>query len=199
MPKNPDRETAWAADQPLESIPALAWQMLADGAARATAAFHTPVLATQAEAGPELRTVVLRAADPEQQLLICHTDLRSPKLRQISLRNSTVWLFYDALAKVQLRIKAVATLHQGDELARQRWQASSEQSRQCYRNRLAPGAEVEDPDDAILALPDDGFVNFAVIRSQVQSLEWLYLRAAGHRRARFVFNNGQWQGAWLAP
>jgi hypothetical protein len=199
MPNNRDHQPAWNADQPLESIPALAWQMLADGASRPAAAFHTPVLATQAETGPELRTVVLRAAEADQQTLICHTDLRSPKLRELSLRNSTVWLFYDALAKVQLRIKGVATLHQGDELARQRWQASSERSRQCYRHRLAPGNEVEDPDDALLALPDDGFVNFAVIRSQVQSLEWLYLRSAGHRRARFVFKHEQWQGAWLAP
>ena len=194
-----NRSPDWAADVDLDGLPTLTWDMLIDGVGRGAAAFHTPVLATQADDGPELRTVVLRAAEPESRLLICHTDLRSPKLRQISLDNRVRWLFYDASAKLQLRVQAVASLHQGDELARRRWAGSRARSRECYRNPFAPGAPVVNPEAATELLNEDGFANFAVIRTEVQAFDWLYLRARGHRRARFEWRDGAWQGTWLAP
>jgi len=189
----------WADDAGLTDLPGLAWQMLVDGVGRSDAPFHTPVLATQSDDGPALRTVVLRAADPDERLLVCHTDLRSPKLRQLSLDPRVHWLFYDAGAKLQLRIGARASLHQGDALARERWAASRERSRECYRNPFAPGTPVEAPEVATRLLAEDGFANFAVIRTEVLEFEWLYLRAAGHRRARFTWRDAAWQGAWLAP
>lgn len=199
MAETPSLPPDWAADAQLADLPGLAWEMLADGVKRAAAPFHTPVLGTQSDDGPELRTVVLRAADPDRRLLVCHTDLRSPKLRQISLDSGVRWLFYDPGAKLQLRMRALASLHQGDELARERWAASRERSRECYRNPYAPGAAVDQPEAATQLLKEDGFANFAVIRTEVQAFEWLYLRAAGHRRARFDWQNGNWQGRWLAP
>ena len=194
-----DGHPAWAADLAIDAIPEMAWTLLADGVARAAAPFHTPVLATQADDGPDLRTVVLRAAEYKSRLLLCHTDLRSPKLRQISLDKRVRWLFYDAAAKVQLRMQATASLHQGDELATQRWAASRERSRACYRNPFAPGTSVTSPETAIELVKEDGFANFAVIRSEVQAFDWLFLRAKGHRRAHFNWQDGSWQGSWLAP
>jgi len=199
MGKDRTRPPDWADDAQLADLPGLAWEMLADGVKRAAAPFHTPVLGTQTQSGPELRTVVLRAVDSAQRLLLCHTDLRSPKLRQISLESGVRWLFYDPDAKLQLRVAAVASLHQGDDLARERWLASRERSRECYRNPFAPGTPVDEPESATALLKEDGFANFAVIRTEVTTFEWLYLRAAGHRRARFEWQEGSWQGAWLAP
>jgi hypothetical protein len=199
MAENFARPPDWADDAQLTDLPALAWELLAEGVQRAASPFHTPVLGTQSQDGPELRTVVLRAAEPAERLLVCHTDLRSPKLRQLSLDAGVCWLFYDPGAKLQLRIRAIATLHQGDAMARERWAASRERSRECYRNSFAPGTPVDTPESATALLQEDGFANFAVIRTEVQSFEWLYLRAAGHRRARFEWRDGGWQGAWLAP
>ena len=199
MLKNPAHPPDWADDLDLTDIPGVAWDMLADGAARAAAPFHTPVLGNQDENGTELRTVVLRAADPDGRVLLCHTDLRSPKLRQLSIDERVRWLFYDPGAKVQLRVAAVASLHQGDALARERWAASRERSRECYRNPFAPGARVDDPESATQLLAEDGFANFAVISTEVREFEWLYLRAAGHRRSRFEWQGDRWQGSWLAP
>jgi hypothetical protein len=30
-------------------------------------------------------------------------------------------------------------------------------------------------------------------------MEWLYLAHQGHRRAEFVWQDGDWQGRWLVP
>ena len=84
-------------------------------------------------------------------------------------------------------------------MALARWSASRAGSRLCYQNPLAPGAPVDRPESA---LPDDavaGYQNFTAIRCVVRELDWLYLSARGHRRARFVWHGEGWQGSWLAP
>ena len=186
-------------DATLEEIPGQVWSMLVDGAARGRAPFHTPVLASTGPAGPEARTVVLRAADPGARTVVCHTDQRSPKVAVIGDRPAVVWVFYDRDAKIQLRLRGHATLHHQDELAAGRWHVSRPGSRSCYQNPYPPGAEVDAPE---LALPDpdrDGYANFTVVQCTVEAIDWLYLHAAGHRRARFEWRSGQWQGQWVAP
>ena len=44
-----------------------------------------------------------------------------------------------------------------------------------------------------------GFENFAVIDCQVESVDWLYLQHSGHLRARYTWQDDQWQSSWLAP
>ncbi len=188
-----------AQDVELADIPALAWAMLADGAASGRAAFHTPVLATLGDRGPEARTVVLRAAEPDTRVVVCHTDQRSPKVAELDSRPVVAWVFYDREAKIQLRLRGHATLHHRDELAAARWHASRPGSRTCYQNPYAPGAGVGAPE---LALPDpdsDGYANFTVVQCTVDDMDWLYLHAAGHRRARFEWRSGRWHGRWVAP
>ena len=43
-----------------------------------------------------------------------------------------------------------------------------------------------------------GRAHFAVVPVNVVRFEWLHLRRAGHRRARFDWQ-GRWQGRWLVP
>lgn len=45
----------------------------------------------------------------------------------------------------------------------------------------------------------DGAAHFAVLAARVARLEFLYLAHQGHRRARFTWNGGAWQGEWLVP
>jgi hypothetical protein len=43
--------------------------------------------------------------------------------------------------------------------------------------------------------------NFAALMFQADSMEWLYLANAGHRRARWHWDQAlnQWLGNWLVP
>jgi hypothetical protein len=43
--------------------------------------------------------------------------------------------------------------------------------------------------------------NFAALMFQADSIEWLYLANAGHRRARWQWDEAQnlWLGNWLVP
>ena len=44
---------------------------------------------------------------------------------------------------------------------------------------------------------EEGYKNFTVIQCYIESFEWLYLAAKGHRRARFdITHNTQ---NWLVP
>jgi hypothetical protein len=183
----------------LEQIPAAAWDLLADGVARAASPFHAPVLATTGADGPEVRTVVLRGADPRDPSITIHTDRRSPKFEQIARAARVACLFYDPPGKIQLRVRGVATLHTEDEMAEQRWAASTPSARQCYRLANPPGVPLEQRPAAAPVLDDSGRGNFAVIGIQLFDLDWLYLQAAGHQRARFAYLDGAWRGGWVAP
>ena len=42
-----------------------------------------------------------------------------------------------------------------------------------------------------------GYKNFTVIQCKIKTIEWLYLAAKGHRRARFDLKNDEI--LWLVP
>ena len=44
---------------------------------------------------------------------------------------------------------------------------------------------------------EEGYKNFTVIQCKIKSMEWLYLAAKGHRRARFEIDNNK--ESWLVP
>ena len=44
---------------------------------------------------------------------------------------------------------------------------------------------------------EDGYKNFTVIQCKIQSIEWLYLAAKGHRRAKFDIEKKE--ETWLIP
>ena len=44
---------------------------------------------------------------------------------------------------------------------------------------------------------EEGYKNFTVIQCNIESIEWLYLAAKGHRRARFDITNDNQN--WLIP
>ena len=190
MPENESRPK-------LSRVIAEAWESLATGAAQGRHPFHTPALASAGDAGPEVRTVVLRQADADQRLLVCHTDQRSPKVESFRRHPLAAWMFYDREAKTQIRASGPVTLHHRDAVAEERWRASREQSRRCYHAALGPGT----PLDAAAETDerDDGFEQFVALRCAVERVDWLHLRAQGHWRARFDWIDGQWQGCWVAP
>ena len=174
------------------------WASLYKGVTRGAHAFHTPVLASVWREKPDARTVVLRHADEEQRQLICHTDVRSPKVSMLRKNPQVAWLFYDREAKVQLRMYGQAKLHHADRVAEKRWETCSQSSRRCYLAPVAPGLDLATADSRSVDRTD-GFENFAVVSCDVSEIDWLFLQAKRHLRAHFSWSRGQWSAKWVAP
>jgi 3-hydroxyisobutyrate dehydrogenase len=181
----------------LDSIFVQIWIDLGHGVFRASHPFHTPVLATENEHGPDARTVVLRDASLDRRSLVCHTDFRSPKVGVLRIHPRVAWLFYDRDRNTQIRVRGHVSISHDDELAQARWKASAARSRACYHASLAPGTATDSPRAAQPL--DSGFDNFAVIDCRVESIDWLYLQHAGHLRASYTWRDGRWHSTWLAP
>lgn len=176
-------------------------------------AFRTPVICTvDAQDGtPRARTVVLRHADPGALVLGCHTDRRAAKVREIEREPMVAWLFYDAKARVQIRVRARAVVHlEGAEFERA-WERSAPMSRRCYLAPHEPGTPSDGPsanlpDDALDSDPgaersEEGKANFALVRTRAVEMDWLWLRHDGHRRAGFAWDDGGElvEACWLQP
>jgi hypothetical protein len=189
----------------LDETLAESWRLIARGVADRRSPFHHPTLATLGPDGrPRLRTLILRGCDVPGRNLRIHTDLRSEKVNEIA-RDSRVGLhFYDPSAKIQLRIDGVATLNTDNAIADAAWTGSRLFSRQCYGIAPGPGTVIAAADGFELPETSDagtspGRVNFCAITIKINSLEWLYLAAAGHRRALFQWNESALKAQWLTP
>ena len=51
--------------------------------------------------------------------------------------------------------------------------------------------------DYTMEQSEEGYKNFTVIKCKIKSIEWLYLAAKGHRRAKFDLENAK--DTWLIP
>lgn len=193
----------------LDQIYADCWHRLVNGVHSAKHAFHTPAIASLGDGFPEIRTVVLRKALSEQRQLIFHSDVRSPKIKQLQANPALSWLFYDEKAKIQLRIKSRATLHHRNELSQQRWNESRLQSRVCYSVQPGPSQPSASATDGLPADFDRnaltettlaaGYEHFVVVCCQILEIDWLFLNHDGHRRARFVWGGQGLEKSWLVP
>ncbi|MFN6954218.1 MAG: pyridoxamine 5'-phosphate oxidase family protein [Acetobacteraceae bacterium] len=189
---------SWADD--LDGTLAEAFRLLSRGVADRRSLFHTPCLGSvDADGAPVLRTVVLRGFDPAARTLRIHTDLRSGKAADLRARPAVALHGYDPSAQVQLRLSGIATVHAEDAVAEAAWAASRPFSRRCYAIPDAPGTPCAAPPDA----PTDeeaGRPHFAAVLIAFDRLEWLWLCAAGHRRARFTWGpDGARSATWLVP
>ena len=181
-----------------------AWRLLEEGVTDRHSPCHTPSLGTlDAEGLPTVRTVVLRAVEQEARLLRFHTDLRSHKVAEIAAQPMVALHAYHPDRKIQLRLTGPALVHHGDEVARDAWQASRSFSRLCYGVEPGPGAVIEAPWDWCQgedgSVEAESFQNFGAVLVKVESLEWLYLAARGHRRALFDWRSGALSQSWLVP
>jgi hypothetical protein len=172
--------------------------LLAEGAAQAGSPFHTPTLTNLGPAGPEARTVVLRAVDRASRTLAFHTDWRSPKRHQIECDPRLAWVFYDRARRVQLRARGVAALHHRDDSARSVWDQTKAPSRVCYATPHPPGTPIPEP----LPAPtdaDSGWDDFCVVRCTIERLDLLLLAASGHRRVLWRHGVSGWHAHWIVP
>jgi pyridoxamine 5'-phosphate oxidase len=190
----------------LDASLAHAFGLLSRGVADRRSEFHHPVVATVGSDGrPRLRTVILRGFDMAKRELRFHTDRRAQKVAELAAEPRISLLGYDPAAKIQLRIEGRAVPHTDDAVADAAWEAAKFFSRQCYG--IAPGPGTPLNAGADFALPETteegtapGRAHFTAVVVTMDSLEWLYLAAQGHRRARFVWDGeGAFSSSWLAP
>ncbi|MEN9386123.1 MAG: hypothetical protein RLZZ185_864 [Bacteroidota bacterium] len=191
----------------LNTLESDCWHRLVTGAQKSRHPFHTPSVASFSTEGISLRTVVLRKAIAETHELRFHTDIRSPKWEELDLNPSISALFYDASARIQLRIKGKAKLHVNNELTREAWEKTTLSSRRCYLTEFSPSSltyqptsglsEAVEQENLSLEESESGYQNFGIVAIQVQSIDWLWLNHAGHRRALFDYETANFQ--WMIP
>ncbi|MEM9488646.1 MAG: pyridoxamine 5'-phosphate oxidase family protein [Myxococcota bacterium] len=186
------------------------WALIVRGVADRKHPFHQITIATiDPQNGADARTVVLRHCDPDAGTVGFHTDRRAPKLTHLASDPRCAVLLYDHGAKTQIRIHAEASVHSDDAIADEMWEQTRLFSRRCYLAPHAPSTEStrHDPNlpDAFLDTDPDqessevGRANFCVVRCRALSIDWLYLCAKGHQRARFDRTGTGWSSTWLRP
>ena len=145
--------------------------MLDNAVTDRNSSFRIPVFVCGDQKDFDGRIVVLRKSDQTKNLLQFHSDIRSEKITKES------------------------------------WKKTGHISRKCYLVDNGPGTESPTPTSGLKAELDnfeftmeqseEGYKNFTVIQCKIKTIEWLYLAAKGHRRARFeVANNKEY---WLVP
>jgi hypothetical protein len=164
------------------------------------------------QAAPDLRLVVLRHADQQTRQIGFHTDVRAPKVEQIRQNPNVAAVLHSKEHKLQIQLFGRASIYHRDELAHICWGKTDLISRRCYMVQRAPGDPLSDADEDTVpafvkdrrptaAESADGFDHFAVIRMEVERIDWYQLIATGHRRAQFRFTNENgnqnWSGRWL--
>ena len=178
---------------------AYGWSMLERGVKDRKSAFHTPSIATMAANGsPTIRTIVLRGCATAEKTLRFHTDTRSGKIAELQENPLAAMHFYDAGAKIQLRLAVRLEMLSGAAFD-DAWTATRPMSRECYQVTQSPGSQIAEPYNVTFdaALTQDGEAHFVPVAAHVLRMEWLYLAARGHRRALFDFENDT--QSWLVP
>ena len=152
------------------------------------------------------RTVVLRTINKDRRSIECHTDLRSPKVMHIENNSRILWLAYDSESKIQIRCFATAKVKHKNSLANSRWATLHSNSQLTYANKHAPSSQLSSYNElkknTLLKTEfnaNRAFENFAVIESQVHTIDYLSLKEKAHVRLKFKYENEQWRSQFLAP
>jgi len=183
------------------------WSMLNDAVTNRASPFRISIFMCTHQNKIEGRIVVLRKSDRTNNLLQFHTDLRSPKVNILKKNNKASLLFYDKEEKIQLRVKVDCKINNQNSITHESWKKTQHISRRCYLTDHAPGALSDNPTSGMISKLEDfdytmeqseeGYKNFTVIQCKIKSIEWLYLAAKGHRRAKFNLVNNK--DNWLVP
>lgn len=170
------------------------WQRLSRGVADRRAAARHPVFATVSPDGfPEVRTVVLRAADRAAGFVEIHTDGGSSKVASLAAHPFAQLHIWDEKAKLQLRLSTRVEMQSGGVVAH-KWQRIPDGSRTSYGVSPAPGTPIP---NAYAYEKQARFESFTVLICHLEEIELMHLGDI-HRRAVFKGDDG-WAGTWVVP
>ena len=183
------------------------WSMLDNAVTNRSSQFRIPVFICGDQKDFDGRIVVLRKSDQSNNLLQFHSDIRSDKITKLKNNENASMLFYDKEEKIQVRLKVECLINHNNEITKESWSKTGHISRKCYLVENGPGTESPRPTSGLkpeldnfeftMEQSEEGYKNFTVIQCKIKTIEWLYLAAKGHRRARFdLINNKE---SWLVP
>ena len=183
------------------------WSMLTSAVKDRSSPFRIPVFICGNQSDFDGRIVVLRKADESNNLVQYHSDIRSDKIAKLNANKNAALLFYDKEEKIQVRLKVECNVNHDNEITKESWLKTQHISRKCYLVDNGPGTESNIPTSGLKPELDnfdytkeqseEGYKNFTVIQCKIKSIEWLYLAAKGHRRAKFNLVDNK--NTWLVP
>ena len=183
------------------------WSMLDEAVTNRSSQFRIPVFVCGDQKDFDGRIVVLRKSDRSKNLLQFHSDIRSNKITKLKNNKNASMLFYDKDEKIQVRLKVECKINHNNEITKESWSKTGHISRKCYLVDNGPGTESSTPTSGLkseldnfeftMEQSEEGYKNFTVIQCKIKSIEWLYLAAKGHRRARFEIDTNE--EYWLVP
>ena len=183
------------------------WLMLDDAVKNRSSQFRIPTFICGNDNSIDGRIVVLRKSDQSNNLVQFHSDIRSDKIEILKKNPNASMLFYDKDEKIQVRLKVNCVINYKNEITKTSWDNTQHISRKCYLVDKGPGTVSDVPTSGLKPELDnfdytkeqseEGYKNFTVIQCKIKSIEWLYLAAKGHRRARFDLENSK--DSWLVP
>ena len=191
----------------LEEIQNKYWSMLDDAITNRSSQFRIPTFICGDQSDFDGRIVVLRKSDQKNKIVQFHSDIRSDKIEKLKKNSRAAMLFYDKEEKIQVRFKVECVVNHNNEVTKDSWSKTQHISRKCYLVDNGPGTESDTPTSGLkpeldnfeftMEQSEEGYKNFTVIQCKVKSIEWLYLAAKGHRRAKFDLETNK--DTWLIP
>ena len=183
------------------------WSMLENAVIDRGSQFRIPVFICGDESSFDGRIVVLRKSNHQNNIVQFHSDIRSDKIKKLRKNKNASMLFYDKEEKIQVRLKVECDVNHNNDITKESWSKTQHISRKCYLVDNGPGAKSDIPTSGLkpefdnfeftLAQSEKGYKNFTVIQCKIQTIEWLYLAAKGHRRAKFNLKTNE--NIWLVP
>ena len=185
------------------------WRLLKYGLANRNAPFHIPTFVCGKNTNFDGRIVVLRGVNQKDKKIWFHSDIRSNKIKILKTNPLSSLLFYDKIEKIQLRISCDSKINYQNDITKKSWKETAHMSRQCYLGEKGPGSISKTPTSGLSKNIDNfkysiedseiGYENFCLVENFINSIEWLYLAAKGHRRAIFKLNNDLIEKKWINP
>ena len=183
------------------------WLMLDDAITNRASQFRIPTFICGDQSNFDGRIVVLRKSDQLNNTVQFHSDIRSDKIEKLKKNPKAAMLFYDKDEKIQVRLKIECVVNHNNEITKESWSKTQHISRKCYLVDNGPGSESSSPTSGLkpeldnfeftMEQSEEGYKNFTVIQCKIKLIEWLYLAAKGHRRARFDLETKK--DTWLVP
>jgi len=183
------------------------WSMLDDAVTNRSSQFRIPTFICGDKSAFDGRIVVLRKSDQKNNIVQFHSDIRSDKIEKLKSNKNAAMLFYDKDEKIQVRLKVECTVNHNNDVTKESWSKTQHISRKCYLVDNGPGSESASPTSGLkpeldkfeftMEQSEEGYKNFTVIKCKIKSIEWLYLAAKGHRRAKFDLETNK--NVWLVP
>ena len=162
--------------------------------------FHTPVVSSIKNNQITSRVMVLREFDLKDRKMRFHTDFRASKINHYEEDSSATVIGYDPDIKIQIKLQGNMSIHYDDEITKGAWDNSTPRSKKCYSVKGGSTKEISNPEDYDIKdfEVEEGYKNFAVLVFHFNSLEFLYLKSSGHRRAIHNWND-EYDSNWLVP